>query len=567
MPISPFRTDIAEQVWNARYRYTRDATDPDNTPADTWTRVAAAASACEGDRRSFWETTFTLAMSDLGFLPGGRILAGAGRGRQNTLSNCFVMGSLRDDLVSIFGALSESAQTLQAGGGIGLDFSPLKPASRIGAGSGDGTPGPIACMRLWDAMCETVSSTGIRRGAMMATLHAGHPDIFEFVTAKADRRSLSHFNCSVLIPEAFMTTLEADGDWPLIFQGTVHRHVSARTLWNAVMHSTWESSEPGVLFIDRINTENNLAWREQLSATNPCGEVPLPPYGACHLGSLNLTRFVQEPFTPHARFDRAALATRVVTAIRMLDNLIDVSGYPLPAQRQESLATRRVGLGFMGLGSALIMLGLRYDSLAARNLAAGIARTIRDNAYAASIRLATDKGSFPAFDAARYTSSPFIRRLPAELQADIARHGIRNSHLLAIAPTGSISLLADNVSGGIEPVFRTEYRRMVRTDDTVTSVTVEDFARRSWRDVAGPDLPLPSSFVTADTLEPSAHLAMQAAVQPYIDQAISKTINLSQDTTFAAFCDIYRDAHRLGLKGVTTFRPHSDRPGVLSACS
>jgi ribonucleoside-diphosphate reductase alpha chain len=367
----------------------------------------------------------------------------------------------------------------------------------------------------------------------------------------------------VLVTDAFMAALAADAPWPLRFGGRTRRETTARALWDAIMHNAWESSEPGVLFVDRINAENNLAYRERLVATNPCGEVPLPPWGACQLGSFNLTAFVRDPFTQAARFDHAALAQRVPVAVRLLDNLLDASHYPLPAQRAEALATRRLGLGFMGLGSALIMLGLHYDSDPARRLASSVTATIRDAAYAASVRLAAERGAFPALDAAGFAASPFVRRLPPSLREEIDRTGIRNSHLLAIAPTGTISLLANNVSSGIEPVFRSEYQRTLRTGPEAHTVTVEEFARLRWRRTFGTAAPLPAAFVTAADLPPAAHLAMQAAVQPLVDQGISKTINVPAELPFEGFREIYLDAFRMGLKGVTTFRPRGDRPGVL----
>jgi ribonucleoside-diphosphate reductase alpha chain len=472
------------------------------------------------------------------------------------------MGALADDMGRIFDALKEGALTMQAGGGIGYDFSPLRPDGDQAATTGNIASGPVSFMRVWDAMCATISATGYRRGAMMATLAIDHPDIFQFVHAKADRRSLTHFNCSVLVSEAFMTALAAGARWPLRFGKRVYRDVDAHKLWDAITRNAYEGSEPGVLFVDRINAENNLGYREVLRATNPCGEVPLPPYGACQLGSFNLTAFVRDPFTPAARFDFAALAARVPVAVRLLDNLLDVSRYPLAAQRDEALDTRRIGLGFMGLGSALIMLGLHYDSDAARGLAVEITRTLRDAAYRASVEAARERGAFPAFDTLRYGARPFIARLPAELRADITRYGIRNSHLLAVAPTGTISLLANNVSSGIEPIFRGEYQRTLRTGPETRTVTVEEFARMRWRRLHGVAARLPDVFVTATELEPRAHLAMQAAVQPFVDQGISKTINVPESMAFEAFQQIYP---RRTVSGSRASRP-SARAAIAAAC-
>jgi ribonucleoside-diphosphate reductase alpha chain len=564
MTQSPFETPIAEAIWQSRYRFSRDHQIVDQTPAETWVRVAAALARPESEQAR-WEAAFVTLMTDLDFLPGGRILAGAGTGRRVTLANCFVMGPLIDDLGSLFDGLKEGALTMQAGGGVGYDFSPLRPAGARAAATANIASGPVSFMHVWDAMCATISATGWRRGAMMATLRCDHPDILAFIGAKADRRTLTHFNCSVQITDALMAAVAADADWPLRFGGRIHRTIAARALWEAIISNAHQGSEPGVLFVDQINRENNLWYRETLTTTNPCGEVPLPPYGACNLGSFNLTRFVREAFTAAARFDLAALAARVPDAVRLLDNAIEVSRYPLAPQRSEARATRRLGLGFMGLGSALIMLGLRYESAAARELAAAIARTIRDAAYEASIELAIERGRFPAFDATRYLESAFARRLPEALRQRIARHGIRNSHLLAIAPTGTISQLANNVSSGIEPVFGRSYRRQLRIGPETRDVAVEDYAWLRWQQRPNTDPQGPAAFVTAADLTPDAHLAMQAAVQPLVDQGISKTINVPADTRFRPLEEIYLQAWRLGLKGVTTFRPHPDRPGILTA--
>ncbi len=477
---------------------------------------------------------------------------------------------------------------MQAGGGVGYDFSTLRPAGTPARETGNTASGPVSFMRIWDTMCATLCSTGARRGAMMATLRCDHPDVQAFVAAKRDPDALTHFNCSVLITDAFMDAVRDDAEWPLVFpahnlpseEGTsfirrewpgedgavpcaVVRRIPARDVWNQIMQAAYDSSEPGVLFIDRINHENNLSYCERLCATNPCGEIPLPDYGACDLGSFNLTAFVRSPFATDADFDFDALRRRVPEAVRFLDSVIDVSGYPLPQQAKQARASRRIGLGFTGLGDALIMLGLHYGSAPARTLAAEIMRSIRHEAYAASVALAREKGPFPLFQADAYLSSPGIQRLPDSLRLDIARDGVRNSHLTAIAPTGTISLLANNVSSGIEPVFAAEYQREVRSaDGTSATRTVRDFACQLWRDTGNAEA-LPPAFVSAEELEPADHLAMQAAVQPHVDHAISKTINVPADLSFEDFREIYAEAHRMGLKGCTTYRPGS-RAAVLA---
>jgi ribonucleoside-diphosphate reductase alpha chain len=559
------RTAIAQHVWQTRYRFRRQGEAVDADPAATWERVARAVAEAEPNDRARWRRRFAELLGGGSFYPGGRILAGAGTGRRVTLFNCFVLGRLQDDMAAIFDTLKEAALTLQAGGGVGCDFSPLRPAGLSAEGTGNVASGPVSFMHLWDAMSDTVCASGSRRGAMMATLRCDHPDIVRFVKAKADRRSLTHFNCSVLITEAFMRAVARGEPWALHFDDDAERTVPARELWALITRQAFENSEPGLLFIDRINAENNLYYRETLSAANPCGEVPLPPYGACNLGSFNLTAFVRDPFTAAARFDHGALAAQVPLALRLLDDVVSVSGFPLREQREEALATRRVGLGFMGLGSALVMLGLRYDSDAARELAAQITTTLRDSAYAASTALAEERGPFSAFHRIRYPQGAFIRRLPTELQHDLRRSGVRNSHLMAIAPTGTISLLADNVSSGIEPVFQAEFqRRLQEASGATRTMQVSDYACLRWRQHQGADAGQPPALQTARELTPEAHLAMQAAVQPLVDQAISKTINVPADISESAFQDIFLRAHVLGLKGVTTFRPRTDRPGILA---
>jgi ribonucleoside-diphosphate reductase alpha chain len=443
-------------------------------------------------------------------------------------------------------------------------------------------------MRIWDAMCGTLLSTGARRGAMMATLRCDHPDIEDYIAAKHDSRELRHFNLSVLVSDAFMAAVKRDEAWPLVFpleeneaaddvimrrwSGSldpvpcrVVRRVSARALWDQIMRATYDYAEPGVLFIDRINAVNNLWYREQISATNPCGEIPLPPYGACDLGSINLTRFVREPFTPQARLDLDGIGELAAVATRMLDNVIDVSRFPLESQTQQARGSRRIGLGLTGLADALIMLGLRYGDADARAVAGDAMRTVCHAAYRTSITLAEEKGAFAFLDKDKHLQGPFIRALPQDIQAGIARHGIRNSHCTAIAPTGTISLLADNVSSGLEPVFDFNYtRRVLELDGSYAVHALTDYALRRWQETHG-DAPLPSSFVDAGQLSPEQHLAMQAALQPYVDNAISKTINVPQEFDFAAFRSLYELAYRQGLKGCTTFRPNPVTGAVLAA--
>jgi len=574
-------TPIAGHVWTSRYRY---ADEPDIEA--TRQRVAAALARVEAEP-AIWERRFAELLADFRFLPGGRILAGAGTDRQVTLFNCFVMGRIEDSVDGIFEALREGALTMQQGGGVGYDFSTLRPAGTIARHTGTIASGPVSFMRIWDSTCATMLSTGARRGAMIATLRVDHPDIEGFIDAKHQAGELTHFNCSVLVTDAFMAAVHADADWPLVFPDAalgedegatvrrewpgfevpvacrVVRRVRARDLWERIMRATYSHAEPGVLFVDRINQWNNLGDRERISATNPCGEIPLPPYGACDLGSINLTRYVTEPFEETACLDHDALARTAALAVRFLDDVIDASRFPLPAQAEQARATRRLGLGVTGLADALIMMGLHYDSVAAREQAAAAMKTITEAAYRASIALAREKRPFPSFDRASFLDRPFIRALPRDIRAGIARDGIRNSHLTAIAPTGTISLLAGNVSSGIEPVFRRELCRPVLTADGWRErFEMQDAAWRRWQLEHAVEPP-PAAFVEAEALSPEAHLAMQAALQPYVDSAISKTINVPETMPFAAFEAIYQRAFELGLKGCTTYRPNPITGAVL----
>ncbi|MGD9356602.1 MAG: adenosylcobalamin-dependent ribonucleoside-diphosphate reductase, partial [Chromatiales bacterium] len=530
---------------------------------------------------------FLATLDDYRFLPGGRILAGAGSGRDVTLFNCFVMGVIEDSLDGIFTALRESALTMQMGGGIGLDFSTLRPAGMRTKRVGAIASGPVSFMHVWDAMCATLVSSGNRRGAMMATLRCDHPDIGRFITAKQHPGILTHFNLSVQVTDAFMRAVERDDDWALLFpadslgaeaddlplvqsdwpgrEGAVACRVLQRLraceLWEKITQAAYDTAEPGVLFVDQINRENNLAWRERISATNPCGEIPLPPWGGCDLGSINLTAFISDPFGKDAAVEWASLEQVVRDAVRMLDNAIDLSHYPLPQQREQMQATRRIGLGITGLADAFMMLGIRYGDEASFSLASEIMQAIRDAAYRASIELAREKGAFPAFDASAYMASPFIERLPEEIREDIARYGIRNSHLLAIAPAGTISLLAGNLSSGLEPVFESRYRRRVQIDGEWQEFDVEDYGCRRWRELGLQGEP--PSRIAAQALAPDLHLKMQASLQPFVDSAISKTVNIPESMPYADYSSLYMRAWRLGLKGCTTFRPNPVTGSVL----
>jgi ribonucleoside-diphosphate reductase alpha chain len=565
MPAS--KSDISSQIWDMKYRFkAADGTPIDHDLAETWARVALALAAAEKpEARAEKARDFAAALAGHRFLPAGRILAGAGTSRAVTLFNCFVMGTIADSMDGIFSALREAALTLQQGGGIGYDFSTLRPRGAPVKGVGADASGPVSFMEVWDAMCRTIMSAGSRRGAMMATLRVDHPDIEEFIEAKRTPGRLSNFNLSVLVTDAFMAAVKADDDWHLNFGGQVHRTVRARDLWTRIMRSTYDYAEPGVIFIDRINALNNLGYVETIAATNPCGEQPLPPYGACLLGSINLARLVKNPFEDGAHLDLAELEKLTAAAVRMLDNAIDVSRFPLEAQAREAAAKRRIGLGVTGLADALIFCKVKYGSLDSLILVKTWLATLSNAAYRASIELAREKGAFPLFDREQYLARPHIQALPPDIIAGIASHGIRNALLTSIAPTGTISLFAENVSSGIEPVFAFDYtRKVLQPDGTRTRETVEDYAVRAFRVRFGADAALPDYFVNAQVIAPADHLAVQAAAQPFIDSAISKTINVPRDIAFEDFAGVYLSAYEQGCKGCTTYRPNDVTGSVLS---
>ncbi|HTJ89932.1 MAG TPA: adenosylcobalamin-dependent ribonucleoside-diphosphate reductase, partial [Acidocella sp.] len=556
---------ISRQIWADKYRLKQaDGTPIDLTIEDSWRRVARALAAVEA-QPAVWEERFYMALEDFKFLPAGRIIAGAGTERRVTLFNCFVMGGIEDDLGRIFAHLREAALTMQQGGGIGYDFSTIRPKGAVVKGVSADASGPLSFMDVWDAMCRTIMSAGARRGAMMATMRCDHPDIEAFIAAKREPGRLRNFNLSVLVTDAFMEAVKADADWNLVFGGVTYRTVRARALWDSIMRATYDYAEPGVLFIDRINNRNNLYYCETIHSTNPCAEQPLPPYGACLLGSINLATLVREPFTPEAHVDEAALEALVAVAVRMMDNTIDASGFPLEAQHQEAMAKRRIGLGLTGLADALMMVGLRYGSEEAVQAAERWARQVNRAAYMASARIAAEKGAFPLFDAEPYLAGETVRELDDDVRALIREHGIRNALLTSIAPTGTISLLADNVSSGVEPVFAHSFvRKVTEPDGSKREELVEDFAVRAYRQKFGPDAPLPEYFVTAQTLTPAEHIRMQAALQRHVDSAISKTVNVPEEISFEDFKEVYLDAYAQGCKGCTTYRPNAITGSVLS---
>ncbi len=563
-PMSRFSAPIAEAIWDMKYRFkAADGTPIDGSVEDTWRRIARALAEVEADPAK-WEAEFYAALEGFKFLPAGRITAGAGTGRSVTLFNCFVMGTIPDSMGGIFDGLKEAALTMQQGGGIGYDFSTIRPRGAEVKGVAADASGPLSFMDVWDAMCRTIMSAGSRRGAMMAVLRCDHPDIEAFIEAKKDPARLRMFNLSVLVTDAFMAAVKADGPWDLVFDGRVYRTVQARDLWNRIMRSTFDFAEPGVIFIDRINAANNLNYVETIAATNPCGEQPLPPYGACLLGSINLAKLVWYPFEERAHVCRTSLAALVRTAVRMMDNVVDTSRFPLPEQAAEAQAKRRIGLGVTGLADALLMCGLRYGSDEAVAATEDWMHAIAREAYLASVDLAKEKGAFPLFEAEGFLASGNMQHMDEDVREAVQAHGIRNALLTSVAPTGTISLYAGNVSSGIEPVFAYAYtRKVLQKDGSRTEEEVVDYAVRLWREKFG-DAPLPEHFVNAQTLPPLDHVRMQAAAQKWVDSSISKTINCPVDISFDDFKQVYMAAWDQGCKGCTTYRPNEVTGSVLT---
>jgi ribonucleoside-diphosphate reductase alpha chain len=561
----PSVASISQQIWDMKYRLKGpDGAALDKTIEESWQRIATALAEPEKEPE-LWAGRFYEALENFRFLPAGRVVAGAGSGRNVTLFNCFVMGSIPDDMAGIFTHLREAALTMQQGGGIGYDFSTLRPKGAPVKGVGADASGPLSFMDVWDAMCRTIMSAGSRRGAMMATLRCDHPDIEAFIEAKREPGRLRMFNLSVLATDAFMAAVKEDAPWELKFAGTTFKVLPARELWDKIMRATYAYAEPGVIFIDRINRRNNLWYCEEIHSTNPCGEQPLPPYGACLLGSINLASLVIDPFETTAHLDLTALDRLVPLAVRMMDNVVDVSRFPLDQQLAEAKAKRRIGLGVTGLADALIMCGVRYGAAPAVALAESWMKAIERAAYLASAELAAEKGAFPLFDRDKFLAGETVRGLDEDVRAAITTHGIRNALLTSIAPTGTISIFADNVSSGLEPVFSFRYtRNVLMPDGSRKEEEVSDYAYRLFHRLKGEATPLPDYFVDAQSLTPGDHLVMQAAVQKYVDSSISKTINLPADIAFDSFKDIYLQAYELGCKGCTTYRPNEVTGAVLT---
>jgi len=588
MQNNPFPQPICDQIWNDKYRLITPNLDirNDNSVQDTWDRIARA---CAKDDQELYNFLYS-ALEDFRFLPAGRITAGAGSGRNVTLFNCYVMGTIPDSMGGIFDMLKEAALTMQQGGGIGYDFTTLRPKDSPVKGVDADASGPLTFMDVWDAMCRTVMSAGSRRGAMMATMRCDHPDIEDFITAKSDTNRLRMFNVSVLATDEFMSCVENDADWPLMHEVPpaepvtwnnvtqingkhIYKVIRAKDLWQTMMKSTYAYAEPGVLFIDRINNMNNLHYCEYISATNPCGEQPLPPYGACLLGSVNLVKMVDGPFEKSPMVNQSRLEETVRAAVRLLDKVIDISNFPIPEQKAEALYKRRMGLGITGLADMLFMMNLNYNSQDGINLAEFVMKIITITAYEESIELAKEFGPCPATETKEqreaFCKSGFMKQMPEHIHLGVMEHGIRNALLTSIAPTGTISLYAGNVSSGIEPVFAPSYtRKVLEKDGSKREELVEDYAVKlyhEWRENIGMDKePNPPHLVTAQTLDPLDHILMQSAVQKWVDSSISKTINVPEDISFEDFERVYTDAYAMGCKGCTTYRPNDVTGSVLS---
>lgn len=582
--------DISLDVLLEKY-----AKGDETTIEDVQTRVAKALAAVEKpELQALYQEQFLWAQQH-GFVPAGRINSAAGMDLHATLINCFVqpvgdsVSSTTNGKPGIYTALSDAAETMRRGGGVGYDFSTIRPKDALVRGTRSRASGPVSFMQVFNASCSTVESAGARRGAQMGVLRGDHPDILDFIHAK-DQGGLTNFNISIGVTDEFMRAVESDSNFELIHRAEpgeekkaagayqrddgmwVYQTIRARDLWDEVMKSTYDHAEPGIIFLSQMNAQNNLYYCETIEATNPCGEQPLPDYGCCCLGSINLTKFIKAPFTEHAHFDEAGFTAVVKVAIRMLDNVLDATAWPLPQQHAEAMSKRRIGLGFLGIGSALVMLGVRYDSDAGRGIAQRVAEIMRDTAYLTSTELAEEKGGFPLFDKDKYLAGQFAQRLPEQVRTAIAEHGLRNSHLLSIAPTGTITLaFADNASNGIEPAFSWVYNRKKRM--AVGDAKIYEVADHAWRlyrslgnDVSD-ESKLPPQFVTALNMSATDHMKMLQVVQPFVDSAISKTVNVPADYPYEDFQNLYLDAWRAGLKGLATYRPNNILGSVLSVAA
>ncbi len=580
-----FEQKLSWDIWSDKYKYTDIDGVQEGHPHTSMRRVVTGI--YKNDTEEHAEMGYQAMGAGL-WMPGGRINAGAGTNKRVTLMNCYVDRTIEDDMAGIADALKDAMLTMQQGGGIGMDFSTLRPTGAILHKTGSIASGPLPFIDMWNSMCGTIMSAGARRGAMMSTLSDSHPDLVDYINAKHTKGRWTNFNVSILISDAFMEAVSYGEDWDLYFnvppadgsqvgQFTddndiiqyIYRRTPAKDLWELITDSTYEYSEPGVIFIDRINELNNLSYCEDIRCTNPCGEQPLPPNGTCNLGAVNLARMVRDPFTNRATFDWELLIKIVAVGIRFLDNVIDVTNYPLVAQRLEEKHKRRLGLGITGLANAMAQLGIRYGSSGSVDFSRKVMRTIAIMSYTTSSNLAAERGKFPAYDDA-ILKAPFIQKLPSELQQLIEAQGLRNGVLLTIAPTGTTSIYYGNVSSGIEPVF--EYivnRKVLQPDNNFKEYTAYDYSWKVFEAVTGnppnTGLELPSYMPTAGELSVTEHVRIQAACQEWVDASVSKTINCSESLSLEKFNEVYRLAYDLGCKGCTTYRPSKVRGSVLSS--
>lgn len=590
-------SELQQWVWAEKYRYTdENGVSNEHTIDDTHARVVSGVYALD-PKKELYEETALQSMKDFIWCPAGRIHAGAGTKKRVTSINCFVSPIIQDSMqtepdlpgLGIFDSLKAGGITQQMGGGIGMDFSTLRPDLALVKRTHSVSTGPLPFMNMWDAMCTTVKSSGSRRGAMMGVLAIWHPDIRKFIYAKSKEGILTNFNISVLVTKDFMKAVEGNLHWDLGFRipradgnhvdvyekngepWYVYERTSARDLWDEIIRNTFDYAEPGIIFIDRVNEWNNLWYCETISATNPCGEQPLPPDGACNLGAVNLARLVLNPFTDRARVDFVALDKAVRTGVRFLDNVLDITLYPTEAQAEEAHNKRRIGLGITGLGNMLQMLRQRYGSDESIRTIDKVMMALRDSAFLESVNLAIERGPFPLFDGDKYLEGAFIKTLPDSIRDAIAEHGIRNGVLLTIAPTGTTSIYYDNVSSGVEPTVAWSFKRKAREADGSYSEfhEISDYGFKLFKEVTGwqegddwPDYMV--SALQAPYVSVEDHLAVQAACQKYIDSSISKTINCPADMEFDSFKKVYSLAYEYGCKGCTTYKPSAVRGSVIS---
>jgi len=555
---------ISDQIWALKYRQETSQGISEQSIHDTWNRVAKALASVETEEAFDQRyAEFRDAMDGFQVLPAGRILATAGTPQNQTMINTFVMGAFDGSIEGITRVAHEAGVTMQMGGGIGYDFSKIGPKG-ASLPHNDGTsPGPLSAMEVCDAVSGLLTVSA-RRGAMMATMRCDHPDIREFITAKSDRSRFRNFNLSVMVTDQFMRAVRLNDPWALKWRGQVVEILLARELWDLIMQQTYNAAEPGVLFIDRINADNPLHYLEEISATNSCAEQPLPPNGSAPLASINLARLVRSPFEKDACLDLEKLRSLTATTVRMLDNVIEVSNYPTDAQAHEARSKRRIGVGVTGTANALAMIGEVYGSASAASTLETWMRELQHAATSASVELAKERGAFDGF-CDQYCKAARCTSLDPKLQQAIRTHGVRNALTTSIAPTGTISMLAGNVSSGIEPTFALSYDRKIKlSDGTEVVEKMEDYAVRLYREKFGPDAELPPQFVTAMSLDPQDHVMMQAAAQRWVESSISKTVNCPKNIDFEKFKDVYEEAYQAGCKGCTTYRPNDITGSVLS---